>query len=87
MIVMANTVRPLSEVKEEALSKMILFGERSLQHVLKEYEYHFHRERPHQAKGNIILMPTTRQAHSGGGQIHCRKRLGGLLKYYYRQAA
>ena len=33
---------------EETLSRLLLFGERSLWHALKEYETHYHQERPHQ---------------------------------------
>jgi len=43
-------------------------------------------ERPHQGKGNVILSPSG-QAKSPEGAIECRERLGGLLKYYHRQAA
>jgi transposase InsO family protein len=44
-------------VKEECLSKMILFGEASLRHVLTHYAHHYHSERNHQGKGNVILFP------------------------------
>jgi hypothetical protein len=37
-------------VKEECLSKMILFGEASLRQVLSNYVEHFHSERNHQGK-------------------------------------
>jgi putative transposase len=37
-------------VKEECLSKLILFGERSLQRALQEYVVHYHEERNHQGK-------------------------------------
>jgi putative transposase len=74
-------------VKEEALSKMILFGERSLWHVLNEYMAHYHPERPHQGKGNVILFPTDRAKQTSDRRISCRERLGGLLKYYDREAA
>jgi hypothetical protein len=74
-------------VKEEALSRLILFGERSLQHALKEYVTHYHQERNHQGKGNVVLMPTASQGLWRDGPIRCRERLGGLLKYYYREAA
>ncbi len=66
---------------------MILFGERSLRHVLKEYESHYHRERRHQGKGNVLLMPSVSQRQRKNGDIRCRERLGGLLKYYDRKAA
>jgi uracil-DNA glycosylase len=74
-------------VKEEALSRIILFGERSLRHVLNEYIAHFHEERPHQGKGNVLLFPSAHPTPVFDTPIGCRERLGGLLKYYHRQAA
>jgi putative transposase len=68
-------------VKEECLSKLILFGEGSLHRALREYVKHFHVERNHQGKGNVILFPTTDPAAPGGtGPVRRRERLGGLLK-------
>ena len=57
----ACAVRWVKSVKEEALSRMILFGERSLRHVLGEYMTHYHAERPHQGKGNVILFPSAQR--------------------------
>jgi transposase InsO family protein len=74
-------------VKEETLSRLILFGERALQHALTAYVAHFHQERPHQGKGPVVLMPVLRQAEAYLAPPRCRERLGGLLKYYYREAA
>jgi hypothetical protein len=74
-------------VKEECLSRFLLFGERSLSHVLKEYVAHYHQERPHQGKGNVVLLSSPDQAPACQGPIQCRERLGGLLKYYARDAA
>jgi hypothetical protein len=74
-------------VKDEALSRMILFGERSLHHILSEYLVHYHEERCHQGLGNVIPFPSSRPANDGEGPIECRERLGGLLKYYHRKAA
>jgi putative transposase len=56
----AYAERFVRSVKEEALSQCILFGENSLRHVLKEYVDHYHEERPHQGKGNVILFPSAR---------------------------
>jgi putative transposase len=70
------------------LSQLILFGERSLRHCLEQYVSHFHAERNHQGKGNVILFPSAEDrigAHDG--QVRCRERLGGLLKFYHREAA
>jgi hypothetical protein len=38
------------------LSKVILFGERSLRRALSEYVEHYHAERNHQGKGNALLF-------------------------------
>ncbi len=79
--------RWVRSVKDEALSRLILFGERSLRHALKEYETHYHAERNHQGKENALLLPSFGQRGTGEGLIQCRERLGGLLKYYHREAA
>jgi putative transposase len=83
----AYAERWVRSVKEEALSRMILFGEASLRHVLNEYVDHYHQERNHQGKGNILLFPRPSSADENEGTIQCRERLGGLLKYYEREAA
>jgi transposase InsO family protein len=83
----AYAERWVRSVKEEALSRVIIFGEPSLRHALKEYTAHYHAERPHQGKGNIILMPAPPSSLRRIGPIRCRERLGGLLKYYDRDAA
>jgi Integrase core domain len=74
-------------VKEETLSRLILFGERSLRQALTEYMTHFHQERPHQGKGNLILIPAANHRQQSERPIRCYKRLGGLLSYYDREAA
>jgi hypothetical protein len=71
---------------DEALSRMILFGENSLSHALQHYADHYHTERPHQGKGNMILLPATRRV-ACASPVRCRQRLGGLLKYYHHDAA
>ena len=75
-------------VQEECLSKLILFGERSLRHALCDYVAHFHSERNHQGKGNVILFPVAAdRVGEATGEIRTRERLGGLLRFYYREAA
>ena len=44
--------RWVRSVKAECLSKLILFGERSLKRALHHYEAHYHQERNHQGKDN-----------------------------------
>jgi putative transposase len=75
-------------VKSECLSKLILLGESSLRNALREFVGHYHEERNHQGKGNVLLFPAEGQRlGSREGPIRCKERLGGLLKYYYRKAA
>src|SRR5947209_3030132 len=83
----AYAERWVRSVKEECLSRRILFGEASLWHALQEYVEHYHHERNHQGKGNVSLFPTSRADERRTGPIHCRERLGGLLKYYECEAA
>ena len=83
----AYAERWVRSVKEECLSRMILFGEDSLMHTLQEYVEHYHHERNHQGKGNVLLFPLASQRSQGKGPVQCRERLGGLLKYYAREAA
>jgi putative transposase len=83
----AYAERWVRSVKEECLSRLILFGEAALCHALKEYVEHYHHERNHQGKGNVLLFPAVSQDTEHEGPIRYRERLGGLLKYYEREAA
>jgi len=77
--------RFVRSVKEECLDRLILFGERSLRCVLREYMVHYHSERNHQGLDNQLLTPLANV--STMDTIKSRERLGGMLKYYYRAAA
>jgi putative transposase len=80
--------RWVRSVKEECLSKLILCGEASLRRALTQFQEHYHGERNHQGKGNVLLFPHGEERpKSRGPLIECRERLGGLLKYYHRPAA
>ena len=79
--------RWVRSVKEECLSRLILFGESSLRRALHHYVVHYHEERNHQGKDNRILFPSRPEARTNMGAVRCRERLGGLLKYYEREAA
>ena len=80
--------RWVKSVKEEVLSKLILFGEASLRRALREYLVHYHVERNHQGKDNVLLFPTATKAENRvNGLVRCKERLGGLLKYYHQEAA
>jgi putative transposase len=83
----AYAERWVRSVKEECLARLILFGEASLRHALTQYVEHFHHERNHQGKGNVLLFPPVSHDSERTGPIQCHERLGGLLKYYAREAA
>jgi putative transposase len=82
----AYSERWVRSVKEECLSKLILFGERSLRRAVTEYVGHYHAERNHQGKSNVLLFPQTTETRRDR-PVECRERLGGLLHYYHRNAA
>ncbi len=82
----AYAERWVRSVKEECLSKVILFGERSLRRALSEYVEHFHAERNHQGRGNVLLFPRGTNIRRDG-PVRCRERLAGLLRYYHHEAA
>jgi transposase InsO family protein len=84
-------LRPYSErfvrtIKEECLSRVVPLGEKHLRHCITGFVRHYHAERPHQGLGNELIDP---EEGRGGavGAVACRQRLGGMLHYYYREAA
>jgi hypothetical protein len=53
-----------------------------------DYLLHYHSERNHQGKGNLLLFPCSiRNTENRAGPVLRRERLGGLLSYYHRNAA
>jgi hypothetical protein len=79
----AYAERFVRSIKEECLSKMILFGEGHLRCAADKCLHHFIHERNHQGIGNELVDA---EVASGAGPIECRERLGGLLKFYHRAA-
>ena len=65
---------------------MILFGEHALRKSVPEFTAHYHVERNHQGLGNSLIMPDSAPL-GATGEIRRRQRLGGMLNYYYREAA
>ena len=81
----AYAERFVRSIKEECLGRMILIGEGSLRRAAAQFCEHYHRERNHQGLENRIIEPDF--GSGGEGEVQCRERLGGLLRYYYRDAA
>ena len=69
--------RWVRSVKEQFLSKAVLFGERSLRRALNEYVAHYHVKRNHQGKGKVLLFPRDSEARREE-LVQCSERLGGL---------
>ncbi len=73
-------------IKSECLDRMIFFGEQSLRRAVTEFVRHYHGERNHQGLGNALIEPEERIGDRQG-PVQVRQRLGGMLNYYYREAA
>jgi len=78
--------RFMRSLKEECLERMIFFGEKALQAATVAYIDHYLMERNHQGVGNQLLIPGA-EIGKKAGEVVCRDRLGGLLRYYFREAA
>jgi transposase InsO family protein len=78
--------RFVRSIKEEALERMVMLGERSLYYAIQQYLAHYHTERNHQGLANhLIALEPALASHST--QVRRRERLGGVLSYYHREAA
>jgi putative transposase len=66
---------------------MLIYGERHLQSVLREYASHYDRHRPHQSRRQ---RPPDQDDYQVTVPLHLpvqwRKVLGGLISEYYRAA-
>jgi putative transposase len=81
--------RFVKSVRTECLDHFVIFGERHLRHLLKEFGEHYLTERHHQGIGSQIIRPKPSPSNDNAtlGAVACRSRLGGLLSYYTREAA
>ena len=78
--------RFVRSIKESCVERMIFFGESALRRAVSEFALHYHTERNHQGLENKIIRPEFAE-FPDMGTIRSRQRLGGLLRYYYREAA
>ena len=82
----AYAERFVLSIKTECLDRMIFFSKRALRRAVSSYLVHYHQERSHQGLVNRLIEAIA-QEQGATGRIQCRKRLGGMLRYYHRQAA
>ncbi len=80
--------RFVKTIKYECLNSFVIFGERHLRHLIKEFVEHYMTERFHQGIGGQLIRNVGPTNDNGAdGKVACRSRLGGLLNYYHRDAA
>ena len=82
----AHLERFFGSLKSECLSRMIFFREKMLRTAIGQFLEHYHVERNHQGLDNQIIDPGD-EVGLTDSDVQCRQRLGGLLRYYYRDAA
>lgn len=78
--------RFMKSIKTEMLLRLIFFGEGMLRRAVNRYLAYYHQARNHQGLDNRIIEPGPEVGRTDG-DIKCEETLGGLLKYYYRDAA
>ncbi len=82
----AYAERFVRTIKSECLAQIIPLSERHLRMVVTEFTEHYHLERNHQGLANRLIVDE-REGFCRNGAIRCQQRLGGVLNYYYREAA
>jgi transposase InsO family protein len=82
----AHLERFWRSLQEECTDRLILFGESMLRSAVREFLLHYHGERNHQGLENRLIEPGE-EVGVVIGEVRSRERLGGLLRYYHRQAA
>ena len=82
----AYAERFVRTIKEGCLERMIFFGEDSLRNATREFVAHYHFERNHQGLDNRLII-SSNATPAKTGTVQTRRRLGGMLNYYYREAA
>ena len=84
----AYAERFVGSIKAECLNRLIFFGEALLRRALREYTDYYQYERNHQGTHNRLLngAANDNQYSIDATKVACRSRLGGMLRYYYREA-
>jgi len=82
----AYAERFVLSIKSECLNRVIPLSENHLRSTITEFVRHYHGERPHQGLDNC-LIDSDETAGRAVGSIVCRERVGGILRYYHREAA
>ena len=82
----AYAERFVRSIKEECLNRVVPLGEAHLRDLVSEYMVHYHDERDRQGLDNQLITPPA-EVTALDSSIRRRERVGGVLNYYYREAA
>ena len=77
--------RFVRSIKQECLSRFIFLSEPQLRTTLSTFVEYYRHRRNHQGIRNKLIEPP--ESLPEMGRIRCQKQLGGILNYYYREAA
>jgi len=77
----AYAERFMRTIKEDCLGRMILIGPSSPHGAEAQFVRRYHAEQNHQGLDYKIIRPEF-PVFLAEGDVGCRKRLGGLLRYY-----
>jgi putative transposase len=88
----AHMERWVGSIRRECLDRMLIFGRRQLEHVLRVYILHYNRQRPHRAldlRPPDASAPSPVRTESTPHGLHVSRRdlLGGLIHEYELAAA
>jgi transposase InsO family protein len=82
----AHAERFVLTIKSDCLNRMTPLGERHPRSAITEFMLHDHGERHHQGLGHRLLE-LDETAEESAGSVAYRERVGGMFRYYYREAA
>ena len=78
--------RFIGTMRRECLDRFLIFNEKQLRRILREFITYYNSTRPHQGIGNSIPeKPPPPQDFSG--PIKVRSRVFGLVNEFYREVA
>jgi hypothetical protein len=72
--------------RRTAQYEVIPLGGKHLRELVREYAAHYHGERNHQGVANALIDQSNDNSAIAGRVVR-RKRIGGMLNFYYRAAA
>ncbi|VGO13905.1 hypothetical protein PDESU_02462 [Pontiella desulfatans] len=77
----------IGKLKHECLNHFVCFSMDHLDYINREWLSYYHTQRPHQGTdiGNNVLDADFRPAETG--EVKQEERLGGIISWYYREAA